>query len=240
MIALMLCCHSIAPSTCKDDVSASAICHVYRFSLVNWCIGRPTQVSSCCFGDLSYNPSFYFAAMTLRQLTVLTSLLYQFLGIIFTARKDSSWLDRLSNKIYNLTLPVFVPVLLLHDCNCVQKVSASHYVTWYEFPSPNYFNTELYYESKKKIKTFTTCGGGGGRVYIHLIVYLEEQQNDNPTLCYHFIAPCTSKGGISASAICYLWGFLLVYSSIIRPNRLPLATVVACSITLHSALLHRG
>ena len=59
-------------------------------------------------------------------------------------------------------------------------------------------------------------------------------------LCYHSMAPCTSKGGISACAICHRWGFLLVYSSIGRPNRLPLATVVACPVTLHSALLHRG
>ena len=28
MIALMLCYHSAAPSTCKDDISASAICHL--------------------------------------------------------------------------------------------------------------------------------------------------------------------------------------------------------------------
>ena len=48
MIALML--FFIAPSICKDDISASAICHLKRFSLVNWCISRPTQFSSCCFG----------------------------------------------------------------------------------------------------------------------------------------------------------------------------------------------
>ena len=60
-VALMLCYHSIAPSTCKGDISASAICHLQRFSLLNWCIGRPTQVSSCCFGGLSCNSSFYFA-----------------------------------------------------------------------------------------------------------------------------------------------------------------------------------
>ena len=28
MVGLSLCCHSIAPSTCKDDISASAICHL--------------------------------------------------------------------------------------------------------------------------------------------------------------------------------------------------------------------
>ena len=37
----MVCFNSIAPSTCKDDISASAICHLWRFRLVNWCIGRP-------------------------------------------------------------------------------------------------------------------------------------------------------------------------------------------------------
>ena len=42
MIALMLCYHSIALSSCKDDISASAICHLLRFGLVKWCIGRPT------------------------------------------------------------------------------------------------------------------------------------------------------------------------------------------------------
>ena len=31
MVALMLCYNSLAPSTCKD-ISASAICHLYRFS----------------------------------------------------------------------------------------------------------------------------------------------------------------------------------------------------------------
>ena len=39
MVALMLCYHSIAPSTCKDDIRASAVCHLQRFSLVNWCVG---------------------------------------------------------------------------------------------------------------------------------------------------------------------------------------------------------
>ena len=34
----MLCYNSIAPSTCKDDISASAIC---SRGVVNWCIGRP-------------------------------------------------------------------------------------------------------------------------------------------------------------------------------------------------------
>ena len=38
MIALILCNHSNAPSTC---ISASAICHLWRFGLATWCIGRP-------------------------------------------------------------------------------------------------------------------------------------------------------------------------------------------------------
>ena len=29
-------------------------------------------------------------------------------------------------------------------------------------------------------------------------------------LCYHSIAPCTSKGDISTSAICHLWRFILI------------------------------
>ena len=62
MITLMLCYHSIAPSICKDDSSASAICYLYRFNLVNWCKGMPTYVSFYCFGGLSSNYLFYFAA----------------------------------------------------------------------------------------------------------------------------------------------------------------------------------
>ena len=34
MIILMPCCISIAPSSCKDDINASAVCHIYRFSSV--------------------------------------------------------------------------------------------------------------------------------------------------------------------------------------------------------------
>ena len=79
VVAVMICYNSIASSTCKNDMSASAICHLQRFK--NWCIGRTIQVSSCCFGGLSCNSSFYFAAswvqsMTRRQLNVRTSLLY--------------------------------------------------------------------------------------------------------------------------------------------------------------------
>ena len=37
-------------------------------------------------------------------------------------------------------------------------------------------------------------------------------------LCYHSIAPCTSKSNISASAICHPWGFLLIDWYICRPS----------------------
>ena len=33
-------------------------------------------------------------------------------------------------------------------------------------------------------------------------------------LCYHSIAPCTSRDGISASAICHLWGFVSSFNPI--------------------------
>ena len=45
-------------------------------------------------------------------------------------------------------------------------------------------------------------------------------------ICYHFTALCTSKGDISASAICYLWGFFLVYYYIGRPSYASLAASV--------------
>ena len=54
-------------------------------------------------------------------------------------------------------------------------------------------------------------------------------------LCYHSVAPCTSKGGRSTSAICHLWSFV-IYAGL---NRLPLAVLVVYPIALHSAMLHR-
>ena len=42
MVDLKLFYNSIIPSTYKDDVSASIICRLERFKLVNWCISRPT------------------------------------------------------------------------------------------------------------------------------------------------------------------------------------------------------
>ena len=46
-------------------------------------------------------------------------------------------------------------------------------------------------------------------------------------LCYHSIAPCTSKGDISASAICHLWRFDFSFDVQVGLNTLPLATLVA-------------
>ena len=48
----------------------------------------------------------------------------------------------------------------------------------------------------------------------HLFIYLFICWSNGMVallLCYHFIALCTSKGDISASAICFLWKFLLVH-----------------------------
>ena len=53
-------------------------------------------------------------------------------------------------------------------------------------------------------------------------------------------APPKVASVLVVSAIYHLWGCLLVFWSIGSPNRLPLATVVACPVNLHSALLHRG
>ena len=59
-------------------------------------------------------------------------------------------------------------------------------------------------------------------------------------LCCHSIAPCTSQGDISASAICHLWRFIFSYRYVGRLYRLLLAAFVAYPIALQSALLHRG
>ena len=61
MASLVFCCHSVAPFTSKDDITASAICHLYGFILVDWYISWPTWFSSCCC-SLSCNPS-HFAAL---------------------------------------------------------------------------------------------------------------------------------------------------------------------------------
>ena len=49
-------------------------------------------------------------------------------------------------------------------------------------------------------------------------------------LCYHFTALCSSKGYISASAICHLWRCLLVLYYIGRPSYASLATFVVFPI----------
>ena len=59
-------------------------------------------------------------------------------------------------------------------------------------------------------------------------------------LCCQSIAPCTSKGGISASAICHLWRFVFIFNIKVSLNRLPLAALVAYPMALRFALLHRG
>ena len=76
-VALVLYYHSVAPCTCKDDISSSVICYLY----FTWLIYRwPKSVSSCCFGGLSCNFSFWFVASRIhstngRKLIVSSSLL---------------------------------------------------------------------------------------------------------------------------------------------------------------------
>ena len=36
----LACYYSIVPCISKGDISASAICHLWRFILIDWCIGR--------------------------------------------------------------------------------------------------------------------------------------------------------------------------------------------------------
>ena len=38
---------------------ASAICNIWKFILIDWYIGRPSQASSCLFDGLSYSSHFY-------------------------------------------------------------------------------------------------------------------------------------------------------------------------------------
>ena len=52
-------------------------------------------------------------------------------------------------------------------------------------------------------------------------------------ICYHFTALCTSKGGISVSAICYLWRFFLVHY-IGRPSQASLVILMAFRIAFIS------
>ena len=89
-----------------------------------------------------------------------------------------------------------------------------------------------------RLGLFSFTGGGDVSLFIYLFICYSNRRT--ALLLYHSIALCASKGGISASVICHPWGVILVYGSIGWPNRLPLATVVACPVTLLSALLHRG
>ena len=49
---------------------------------------------------------------------------------------------------------------------------------------------------------------------------------------YHSIAPCTSRGGISASAIYHLWRFVSSFNIYVGLNRLPLAALMAYPMAL--------
>ena len=59
-------------------------------------------------------------------------------------------------------------------------------------------------------------------------------------LCYHSIAPCPFKGGISASAVCHLCRLVSSFHVYVGLNGLPLAALVAYPVVPHSALLHQG
>ena len=88
MIALMLCYQSIAPSTCKEDISASAICHLWMFILIDWYIGRSSLASSCHFSGLSY--IFHINLMHHVAVSWLYARAYstKSMWFIFTAQKD--------------------------------------------------------------------------------------------------------------------------------------------------------
>ena len=51
----LLCYLSISPYTCRDDINAIAICHLWRFILSDRYISRPSEASSCHFDGLSYS-----------------------------------------------------------------------------------------------------------------------------------------------------------------------------------------
>ena len=40
--AFLLCYDSIVPCTSEGDISANAICHLWRFILIDWYRGRPS------------------------------------------------------------------------------------------------------------------------------------------------------------------------------------------------------
>ena len=68
IVALTLYYYSIASCACQGDVSASAICHLYRLILVDLYIGRFKQVSSRCFGGLSCNSLVLFSALWVQSM----------------------------------------------------------------------------------------------------------------------------------------------------------------------------
>ena len=59
-------------------------------------------------------------------------------------------------------------------------------------------------------------------------------------LCCNSVAPCTCKGEVSASAICYLWKFVFSFNIAVGIYRLSLAALVFYPMALHLALVHRG
>ena len=75
-------------------------------------------------------------------------------------------------------------------------------------------------------------------LFIYLFIYWRNRMT-TLLLCYHSIAPCSSKGGISTSAIGHLWRFVFSFSIKVGRNRLPLAALVVYPVVLPSALLHR-
>ena len=50
-----------------------------------------------------------------------------------------------------------------------------------------------------------------GCIFIYLFICWSSRMTAL-LLCYHSIAPCTSKGGISASAIGHPWRFLFIFN----------------------------
>ena len=105
MTSLLLCYHSTALCTFKGDISASAICYLWIFFLVDYYIGRPSQASLAA--SVFLWPSFLSALLaatcfqptTRRQLTVGMSILsyalrYSFrsLRITFLVERDHLYL----------------------------------------------------------------------------------------------------------------------------------------------------
>ena len=80
-----------------------------------------------------------------------------------------------------------------------------------------------------------------GRLSVSLFIYFLICWNSRMTallLCYS-MTPCVSKCGISAGTSCHLWGSFQYIALYVGLNKLPLATVEACPVALHSVLQHR-